>query len=271
LLRARKYDGFEFKELEFSENAFIANYYSLKNNGTKVPDSLMSYLQSFSPSILTERVDIKDWQRAIMTDIQSILGKSHIHFLETPHYKPGDCKEFEIEYLSKLRELRITKSSFLINHDIYALQFTQDKMLNDGEHWIILTNDKSLISISQKHRGWIANPVKFLDFTERIKSLSETKLISLVHSFASFSERTIAAGARIIDRIVRYASPAMQNWEFKRDIEKFKNDAITEIDLSSPDYTTLIDQKTDEFLASHQIDINEESDDSSDSVESYIQ
>ena len=49
----------------------------------------------------------------------------------------------------------------------------------------------------------------------------------------------------------------MQNWEFKRDIEEFKNDAIRNIDLSMPDYSMIIDKKTDEFLSKHGISINE--------------
>ena len=133
-------------------------------------------------------------------------------------------------------------------------------MEKSGEHWIILTNDKSLISVSQGtlYSGWATSPVKFLDFTECTKPLFEAKLISLVHSFASFSERTLAAGARIIDRVVKYASPEMQNWEFKQDIEDFKNSAIRDVDLNSPEYDMIIDKKTDEFLYKHGIAINDD-------------
>lgn len=252
LLRARRYDGLQFNEseLEFSSNAFVANYFALKNRGIKLPDSFMDYLCSYSPAIKVERRDVTDWIRAIMTDIQSILNKAHIQFIDVPYYEIGDCKQYEIEYMHKLKEFNIDKKPNLINHDVWALQFTNDRITKYSEHWVVLTYDSSMISISQStlFPGWITNPIKFIDITEETKPLSESKLISLVHSFATYSERTLSAGARIIDRVVTYASKEMQNWEFKRDIEKFKDETVKSINLEKPDYIIQVDNKTDEYL-----------------------
>lgn len=262
LLRARKYDGVELdeQELAFSSNAFVANYYALKNQGIKVPKSFMEYLCTYSSNIKTQRTDIKSWVRAIMIDIQSILGRANIQFIDVPFYNPGDCKDFEIDYMYRLKELNIDKRPHLINHDIYALQFTNDKISKDGEHWIILTYDTSLIAVSQSDlfQGWITNPIKFLDFVESTKPLQESRLISLVHSFATFSERTLAAGARIIDRIVMFASNEMQNWEFKQEIQTFKKETIRNINLETPDFIIQVDKYTDEFLKKHGIELKEE-------------
>lgn len=262
LLRARKYDGLELdeQELAFSSNAFVANYFALKNQGVKVPASFMDYLCTYSTNIKTERSDIRNWVRAIQTDIQSILERANVQFIEVPFYNPGDCKDFEVEYTHRLNELGIEKKAHLINHDIYALQFTNDKITKDGEHWIILTYDTSMISISKSDlfHGWITNPIKFLDFAESTKPLSETKLISLVHSFATFSERTLAAGARIIDRVLTFAAPQMQNWEFKNEIANFKREVIQTVDLDKTDFIVQIDKKTDEFLKKHGIELAED-------------
>lgn len=261
LLRARKYDGLELNgaELAFSSNAFVANYFALKNQGVKVPSSFMDYLSSYSTNIKTERQDVKNWIRAIQTDIQSILERSGIQFIETPFYETGDCKDFEREYMHHLSDLGIEKRPHLINHDIWGLQFTNDK-IKKGEHWITLTYDTSMIAISKSDifKGWITNPIKFLDFTESTKPLSESKLINLVHSFATFSEKTLSAGARIMDKVINYASPSMQNWEFKQEIETFKKDIISNINLDSQDYIVQIDKKTDEFLLKHGIVLKEE-------------
>lgn len=264
LLRARKYDGLELdeQELAFSSNAFVANYFALKNQGVKVPASFMDYLCTYSTNIKTERSDIRNWVRAIQTDIQSILERANVQFIEVPFYNPGDCKDFEVEYTHRLNDLGIEKKAHLINHDIYALQFSNDKITKDGEHWIILTYDTSMISISKSDlfRGWITNPIKFLDFAESTKPLSETKLISLVHSFATFSERTLAAGARIIDRVITFAAPQMQNWEFKNEIANFKKEVIQTVDLDNTDFIVQIDKKTDEFLKKHGIELDEDND-----------
>lgn len=264
LLRARKYEGLDLdeEELAFSSNAFIANYFALKNQGVKVPETLMDYLCTYSTNIKTERSDLKNWVRAIQTDIQSILAKSNVRFIEVPFYITGDCKDFEIEYSHHLKDLGIDKKAHLINHDIYALQFTNDRITKDGEHWIILTYDTSMISISKSDlfQGWITNPIKFMDFAESTKPLSEAKLVSLVHSFATFSERTLAAGARIIDRVITFAAPQMQTWEFKQEIANFKNEAIKSINLEKTDFIVQVDKKVDEFLKKHGIIFKEETD-----------
>ena len=112
--------------------------------------------------------------------------------------------------------------------------------------------DKSVIAMSNKndYKGWITSPIKFINITENSKSLSETKYITLIHTVATFSEKTLSAGARIIDRVIKYASNEMQNWEFKQEIETFKSELIKEIDLESIDINLMIDTKTDKFLKS---------------------
>lgn len=264
LLKARRYVELELneEELVYSPNAFVSNYYALKLQGARLPSSFMEYLCSYSSAIKTERSDVKFWIRAIMTDIQSHLSRGGVEFIDVPFYNDGECAEFEKEYLYQLSNLEIDKKSHLIKHDTYALQFTNDEIVNNQKHWIVLTYDRSMIAVSKNktYKGWITNPIKFLDFTESTKPLSETKLISLVHSVATFSEKTLAAGARIIDRVVKFASKEMQNWEFKQEIEKFKNETIQEVDLNQSDFSLDIDKKTDEFLKKLGIDQSKDDD-----------
>lgn len=268
LLKARKYNDLNLNEEEliYSNNAFVSNYYALKLQGAKIPDSFMDYLCSYSSAIKTERVDIKSWVRAIMTDIQSLLTRGGVEFIDVPFYSNGDCSEFEKEYLYELKELEIEKRSHLIKHDTFALQFTNDNITKNNEHWIVLTYDRSMIAISKSEtfKGWITSPIKFLDYTETTKPLSETKLISLVHSVATFSEKTLAAGARIIDKAVKYAASDMQDWEFKQEVEKFKVETINSIDFDKTDYYSEIDKKTDEFLKERGIDQDEDDTDTDD-------
>lgn len=251
LLHARKYCGLELNENEliYSSNAFVSNYYALKQAGIRVPEDFMDYLAVYSPAIRTEKNNIKNWVRELMTDIQSILNQSNIDFISVPFYDHEKCKIFEEEYAYHLSDLGIEKPGHLINHDIWALQFTNDKIINDNEHWIILTFDRSLIAFgkTEYYKGWITNPIKFLDITEARKALSENKFISLLHTVATYSEQTLSVGARIMDRIVMFASKEVQNWEFKQEIEKFKQELVSSTKLDG-DYQVEVDKRTDEFL-----------------------
>jgi hypothetical protein len=263
LLHARKYCGLELdeKELIYSTNAFVSNYYALKHAGVHVPENLMEYLALYSSAIRIEKDNTKNWVRELMTDVQSILNRSNIEFISLPFYGHEECKGFEEEYAYRLEDLGMEKPNSLIKHDIWALQFTNDKIVNDNEHWIILTFDRSLISFGGTgcYKGWITTPFKFLDITETKRNLSENKFISLLHTVATYSEQTLSIGARIMDRIIRYASKEVQNWEFKRDVERFKRELISNTKFDS-DYQVEVDRRTDDFLKGKgiEIKINEE-------------
>jgi hypothetical protein len=198
LLQARKYCSMDLNEneLQFSNNAFVANYYALKLNNHRVPKNLMDYLSTFSSAIKTERDDIYKWVRAIMTDIQSLLAQAGIEFVNVPKYEDNYCKSFEEEYAYIINEFEIEKPTHLLKHDIYALQYTHDCIANENKHWIILTFDKTLIAVSKKniYNGWITTPLKFINITETSKSLSETKYISLIHTVAITYAKTTSAG-----------------------------------------------------------------------------
>lgn len=255
LLRARNYDGIELspEELCYSPNAFISNYYSLKKQGIKVPESLMEYLKIFSPSVLVKRQEMSEWVRTVMTDVQSILNRSGIKFVESPKYTHHQSKFFEQEYTYYLNKIKSSKPIQLINHDVWALQFTNDSIADKGEHWLILTYDKSIINVSKvnEYSGWVSTPERFLDLTSNYGSLTEAQYVTLVHSFATYSEKTLSAGARIIDKVIQYASVEMQEWEFKNKFDQFKNNLVSTTDLDSINSAQNIDKGIDEFLRTH--------------------
>lgn len=258
LLLARKYDGIELKaeEMQYSKNAFVANYYALKSQNIPMPSSFLDYLATFSPAIKVEHSDKADWIREITTDIQSMFLQSGIEYLEIPMYEEseyGGIKSSYENYLSKYYH----KSSYLIMNDVVALKCTNERVLKNNEHWMILTYDNSLIKVSTEsfNNVWINNPYNFLDMTELTKELPDSQFCALVHSFAQYSEKTLSIGARIIDRIVYYASDNMQEWQFKQELETLKNDLIKSSVNKNMDY---IDSKTDEFLQKHGITIEDE-------------
>jgi hypothetical protein len=267
LLWARKYSSLEDvatpEELQYSRNAFIANYYALKAQGVRVPNTILEYLKTFSSAVLIERSSRKDWVRAVMIDIQSILSKSGVQFIEVPFYKPEDCVSFEREYTHYLTSRNQSKSRHLMDHDVWALQFTHNEVINENKHWAVLTFDNAMVRVAAgaSHAGWVVTPYKFLDITASSQSLSDTQYVSLVHSLAVSSAKTLSVAARIIDRVVSYASDQLQNWEFKNDFENFKKNLISELDdndTPGEDEELEVNAKVDEFLLAKGIDISKD-------------
>lgn len=262
LLTARKYIGFEDqnKELEFSNNAFISNYFHLKNKGIKIPNTVSEYLATFSTAIKTERSEVKSWVRSIMTDLQSIFTSNGIEFIDTPHFEEEDLEEIKYHYNDILKDAGIKKKIHLFNNDIYTLKATNERIVKNAEIWVILTNDRSLVNFSKTEyfKGWITNPYKFLQITELSKPMSESKLVSLVHSVATFSDRTLSLGARIMDRLINLSSTEIQNYELKQEIERFKQETINSINLDDSNVFDIIDSKTDEFIIKHGLNKKDE-------------
>ena len=265
LLNARKYDGLDLDqdEMQHSKNAFVANYYALKRQNVPMPRSFLDYLATFSPAIKTEHSDYKEWIRDITTDIQSILIQSGIEFLEVPRYKDEDIDVIQRLYTGYLSGY-YNKPLHLIVNDVVALKCTNDRILKNGEHWILLTYDNSLIKVSAEafNNVWINTPYVFLDMTELTSDLPETQFCSLVHSLAQYSEHTLSIGARIIDRIVYYASENMQEWQFKQELNELKMELIK--NSANSNDLNYIDSKTDEFLVKHGIKVNDDDDSEAD-------
>ena len=261
LLLARKYNAIDLNsdEMQYSRNAFVANYYALKSKDVPMPSNFLDYLATFSLSILHEHAVEKDWIREITTDLQSMFIQSGIEFLETPMFDESELRYIDTCYRNHLSPYN-HKTNYLILNDVVALKCTNDRIIKNNEHWMILTYDNSLIKTSEDsfNQVWINNPYNFLDMTELTRELSENQFCSLIHSFAQYSERTLSIGARIIDRIVYYASENMQQWQFKQELEELKRDIIQSSTNSTMDY---VDAKTDEFLQSHGVKIESGEDD----------
>lgn len=261
LLLARRYDAenMNLSELQYSRNAFVANYCALRLQGVPMPSNFLKYLATFSPAVLQEHSDQKTWQREITTDIQSIFLQAGVEFLDMPKYIEEDLKDIETIYRKHL-PLYSTKTNYLIQNDVMALKCTNNRVFKENEHWMILTYDNSLITSSEErfNQVWINNPYYFLDMTELTSELPDSQFCSLIHSFAQYSERTLSIGARIIDRIVYYSSENMQQWQFKQELEKLKHDIILSAANKTMEY---VDSKTDEFLQKHGMTLVEEGDD----------
>lgn len=259
---AKKYDGLDFGEDEmiYSSNAFVSNYYALKKQGVKVPKEYIEYLSLFSPAIKFEQ-DYKKWIRSLMTDIQSLFTQhGGVLYVDLPLYEDENLEDVKSEFESYLEEKHIDKSYGLLMNDVNAVKFTQDKCA-EGEHWMILTNDKVLINVAKKIEtaAWITTPIAFLDMVEISKPMSERDLLSLVHSMAQYSESTLAYGARILDKIIYYASEKMQDWEFKQAISKFKKELLDNLSGCKDAYNE-IDRRTDDFLKSYGISLTNDAD-----------
>lgn len=256
---ARKFDGLDLdpNEMQYSCNAFVSNYYALKEQGIKVHEKFIDYLATFSPAIRTE-MNYKEWIRAIMNDIQSLFTRNGIKYQEIPNYSPDDLKQEQNEYSFYLREKAIEKSDSLMKNDAITLHFTNEKSRKENDHWMILTYDRSMINVANNINSstWVNTPFTFLELTEMTKELSEREFSSLVQSMVTFRSKTFEIGARILDRIILFASDKMQDWEFMESIQEFKSEMVEMIPKDDTNFLSEVDKRTNEFLSKHGVEIN---------------
>lgn len=222
------------EEMQYSENIFVSLYYSLRLQKKRVPDSLMEYLLHFSSQLSISRSDKKEWLRALMVDMQSKLNGAQIGFQQIKKYNTDDCHVYR-EYRNIVGDSTY-KPLYLFNHDLWALQYLSD-MEAQGEKWIFLTYDRTLLEFgkSKNCAFWIVNPMTMSEFITNTQNLSDTSLEELILFASSASERTLAVGARMIDKILEYATPEMQEWEFKEKFYKYKEEALSHSNIRNLD------------------------------------
>lgn len=263
LLIARNFNGLDLnaEEMQYSSNAFVANYYRLKSNGAKLPASFLDYLSIFAPAIKTEHSDMRMWRREILTTMQSYFTRNGIEFEEIPQCDVDRLDTIISQYADYLDSEGKTKKMHLLRNDAKVLNHINERISQNGEHWMMITYDRTLIEVAQqlKNLGWVCAPTDFIDMTAMSSTNGEETIFSLMHSVASMSERTLSIGARILDNIIMYASKQMQEWEFKQEVEKFKEEMVQRVIKSeNKDIIGVVDKETEDFLRKHGVNVSDE-------------
>ena len=263
LLMARKFNGLDLNaaEMQYSSNAFVANYYRLKSKGATLPASFLDYLSIFAPAIKAEHSDMRMWRREILTTMQSYFTRNGIEFEEITQYDADRLNAIIDQYADYLDTKGKTKKMHLLRNDAKVLNHINERISQDGEHWMMITYDRTLIEVAQqlKNLGWVCAPTDFIDMTAMSSENGEETIFSLIHSVASMSERTLSIGARILDNIIMYASKQMQEWEFKQEVEKFKEEMVQRVIKSeNKDFISVVDKETEDFLKQHGVNVADE-------------
>ncbi len=263
LLKALDYIGLDFPEdeMQYSSNAFVSHYYGMKLKGIRVPNTLLDFLTNFSVQVKSKYQDRKYHVRAVMTDIQGLLNSVNVVFEGVDKYETEACPVYH-NYIDVVEQKEPNKSLFLVNHDTWALQHITDRTNKNGEHWLFLTYDRTLREYGKADNStiWITKPSKFLEFVECTQDLSDSSLEEMVHFIATSSESTLSIGARMIDKILEYASNDMQNYEFQSAFKQYKQEALKSNDYheikNKEDIDRIAGKLVEEFLKKKGIEIN---------------
>jgi hypothetical protein len=254
LLRALAYEPLgDFKEdLRYSKNAYVANYFALRLAGGRTPDSIKEYLANFSSAVMRPSPDKAAWARIVMPDLQRLLGEYGVEFESTPPVPVAIRRDIEIEYTYRLEEGRGSKPPILIRHDVDSLAHIKRCVSEMGQHWILLTWDKIMITVAagRPDSGWVVSPELALDFAQPYRRLPDSVLCTISHRIARSREGSLSLTADIIDRITTLAGERLQDWEFRKHLKKFRDEIVARVDLSTPDYSDWVDQETGKFLQS---------------------
>lgn len=261
LLAAINYFDMDFsdEEMQYSENIFVSLYYTLRVQKKRIPKTLREFLLYFSAQLAIPREDRKEWMRALMIDVQSALFGAHVGLEQIQRYNNEDCSVYK-EYRDIVGNDPRKRQS-LFNHDLWALQHLNDKEAQ-GEKWIFLTYDSSLLRYGKVKScdSWIVNPNTMSDFINSTQDLSDSTMEELIlFASSSASDRTLSVGARMIDKILEYASPEMQDWEFKKKFFEYKNETLASAQINNnEDVDTLARRLVEKFLSEQGKNVEEE-------------
>ena len=237
------------EEMQYSENIFVSLYYTLRLQNKRVPKTLREFLLYFSTQLASPREDHREWMRALMIDLQSALHSAQVELEQIQRYNNEDCSVFK-EYRDIVGN-NPRKRHSLFNHDLWALQHLNDSEAQ-GEKWIFLTYDSSLLRYGKVKNcdSWIVNPNTMSDFINSTQDLSDSTMEELILFASSASDRTLSVGARMIDKILEYASPEMLDWEFKKKFFEYKAETLASAQINNDeDVDTLAKRLVEKFLS----------------------
>lgn len=254
----------DMKELEdsfaYSQNGFVSHYYQLKQSGKSVPDSLAEFISRISNAAFSQSHEMSTTIRSVMSDLQPLFESYGVKYedMKKPaeHYR----KDIEVAYTYALKYLNRKKSEKLIDHDVQVLCHIKKCVSENSDRLMCLTWDGTMIKVGseKKNCGWIVSPQEANDIIQPGLKLSQGRMISLTHTIARTMAKPAELGARIVDRIVDLSNARLDDWEYRKRIQEFRDQAINRIDTSSPTYLDSVELEAFNFLKSEGIAVPEE-------------
>lgn len=260
LLRATRYEPVEI-DTEFSgalsqsENAFVSYYYALRQEGRRAPDSLRRFLSIFVENI-TEIARRSNDARAVMPDVQGAFSDYGIAVDQLQR-----APRLRFEALLKAHDLVLDsegreKAPVLRRHDVAALAHVDSAFTTKREAWMLLTWDRALIRVGavELRGAWVLSPVLAMQFAQPCRRLSDAEWSSLAHKIARISDPKETLTARILDEIVKLRHELLQDWEFRDELRRFRNEAALRAPIGDEmRIQQWVDKETAAFVASRNL------------------
>ncbi len=235
----------------YSQNGYVSHYYKLKTIGTKVPDTLSEFIQCMSPNAVLAEGDHSQTVRRVMQDLQPLFYDYGVGFENVARLDEAYTRDVQIDYSFELKNMKRRKSQNLIDHDVNVLAHVKRCFSTESRKIMCLTWDAVMIKVGKKmsDAGWIVSPVEAADLIQARMNLSDGKLLSLSHQIARSLERPKELGARIVDRAVQLSGEKMADWEFRKAVRDFRDQAVSRIDVTQEKFNIDdFDEETDRFL-----------------------
>lgn len=236
LIHAYRYEPVESDKdfvsaLRLSENAFIAYYGALKSEGRVGNQTLRQFLTTFSrraPSAAREFNDIREAARAVMPEIQDLLNMYRVpsrRARQMPMDRFGALqKAFDLACMESSRD----RQPILREHDVDALAHLASSTELKNESWMMLTWDKTFISVAQKElpSAFVVSPEMAMDFAQPCRRLSDTQWCALAHRLAKITSPSDRLTARILDQVARLSPDRLQDASFRKHLLQFRDQAL---------------------------------------------
>jgi hypothetical protein len=265
LLRATLYEPIESDPdfsaaLKQSENAYVAFYYALRAERRGAPDSLQRFLSVFVRNIVQISQNYGNNTtavRMVMPDLQGAFSEYSV-IVEQSERIP----QLRYEAIGKVHDLILAeegreKSPRLRSHDISALAHLEASFLTKHESWMLLTWDRVVIRVggSELQGSWVVSPEIAMDFAQPCRRITETQWCSLAHRIARISDPGETLTARILDEIVRLRHELLQDWQFKDELRRFRDEAVQRAPVGEDNrLQAWVEQEASAFIASRQIE-----------------
>lgn len=224
------------KELSFSKNGYVSQYYQLKVLDSKdIPDSFNKFLSVLSNKLFDNTIDEKELINEVKRSLRHLFEKINVSIENIK-------TDIEDNWIKRIQEnisyneynLKIKKEPILMNHDLNILTHIR----NSQEAIILASWDRQLIQWGKElieQSILIASPIEISDIAIGTSEISDDKLSALAYKYAICHDKPLMLGANFLETVERKAKCPEVLWKDLDQINSWKQEFIDSIDLTHID------------------------------------
>ena len=243
-----------------SPNGYVSHYYTLKkSDSSTVPNRLIDFITTISPSIKTASPD--HIVRQIMNDLESRFRSYSIEKIYLEDVDEAAWEDISTAYRANIGFSQ-PRENILVDHDVRTISWMSQRA-HRGEHGTLcVTWDGSFIkTMRDRHEsGWAVTPHQIADLITVGERLQQRSLLGVVHELAAVQTKDSDFVGALLDNVIKYTRDGVLDWQVVEELSQIRSQLHEHSQRYGPPDNQYLEKVEKDFWERHGIDPRKEHD-----------